>query len=1078
MGAEGAAILDAATGRLVRAVFVSGATSAVADAETLWIGDATGGLWRVERASWRKEVFRLDDSASGGESPVRDLDALGRHLAVLGADGRLRVHDLRRHQLALDAPTDALRVRWTRDASKEVRAAELVLMGTARTEVWRAPDLDAIPSRAPAWEPPQHRPLTRLVPGSLLTEPVERADLPTLLHLVDAAPSDLLGGVGALPLALGRNGVLGRTGEGALAWWRPAPTPGPMQPESKGTAGDSGGGAVGPRNAPGPTRGPTVKGTPPAPEVSTILPGSAGASVLALDGDRVLVAQGDASSGTALSMWDGTTPVARILWASDASPPVGGDVAGRLVVVRDAAGGAWAGGGHLQPLPVPGEVTSVAADPLRGRVVLGRADGSVEVRTARLSAQAPSRSTQVLARAVTALAWSGQTVAAASASPSATRSAVGPADEADPSGTVALLQQDEAPAGEGFSTAGVPTALELDGSHVLARWAGGLAVHARDGSARLQIEEPLVDAHLEGNEVRILDPDGRVRTLRLATSALPRVPRATTVVCSPDGRRGATVEGDVVTLWDGRTARVREVLPPLGAAPLALAFRGDLTGADDLLAVLRDDTTVDLYDAARGEHRGALEVGSGAHVPAGGTPEMFFGADGRVHWTAATTVQGPALLGWSLGVGDLPGAPTYIVTGVLVDAPETSGTGARFRALVDGRWLDTVDGQVLEGGPAGVPLAVAPDGNERARAREGVLQREDAVSGRAEGPAVRVRARGGRGATGPTPRAAAWSRDGKLVAVAWSDDTLRIHDLRWGTELRRMPMDVTPEGAPGKPVRALTFDPDDPGVVVATDAGGRVRAFAWKLDRERAAPPRDPGAVTRVVGARALVMDPARGRVLTAHDDGTVRGWDTATGTQVALLSGHAGPVRALRLVGGRIFSLGDDGTIRAWDASTGAERGAASTYGVGLVAWSDVTAADGALHALGADGHPRSWRWTGAGFADPRVGSERLAVSAAAPLDIAPLGTAAFGAPRTWGVVGDPAPREDASRVSGPGATTTWTLGGDGKLRVWGGDPASWQLLATLTPLSDGSWVLDRRDGTRLASPSLRDGTAPRLRP
>jgi WD40 repeat protein len=353
-----------------------------------------------------------------------------------------------------------------------------------------------------------------------------------------------------------------------------------------------------------------------------------------------------------------------------------------------------------------------------------------------------------------------------------------------------------------------------------------------------------------------------------------------------------------------------------------------------------------------------------------------------------------------------------------------------------------------------------------------------------------------RGATAPTPRAAAWSPDGKILAVAWSDDTLRLHDLRWGTELRRMPTDVTREGAAGGALRALTFDAADPGVVVATDANGRSRAFAWKVDRERAAPPSEPGAVTRVAGGRALVGDSARGRVLTAHDDGTIRAWDTRTGTQVALLSGHAGPVGALRVVGDRIFSLGDDGTVRAWDATTGAELGAASTYGVGLVRWGapdghsprpTSPATTGAsvpfdLDAVGVDGRARSWRWTGTRFEDPRVGDTVPDASAAATERAQAPGAAAFGAPRaSLAVTTDRAPAQATTSAPLPaeGAVTTWTLGADGKLRAWSvGDPASSQLLATVTPLSDGSWVLDRSDGTRVASPSLRDGSAPSLRP
>jgi hypothetical protein len=47
-----------------------------------------------------------------------------------------------------------------------------------------------------------------------------------------------------------------------------------------------------------------------------------------------------------------------------------------------------------------------------------------------------------------------------------------------------------------------------------------------------------------------------------------------------------------------------------------------------------------------------------------------------------------------------------------------------------------------------------------------------------------------------------------------------------------------------------------------------------------------------------------------------------------------------------------------------------------------------------------------------------------------------------------------------------------DGRLRIW--DTGAAVPRATMTALSDGSWVLDSSDGRRLSSPSLRDRTHP----
>ncbi|HEY7495162.1 MAG TPA: adenylate/guanylate cyclase domain-containing protein, partial [Candidatus Tectomicrobia bacterium] len=91
--------------------------------------------------------------------------------------------------------------------------------------------------------------------------------------------------------------------------------------------------------------------------------------------------------------------------------------------------------------------------------------------------------------------------------------------------------------------------------------------------------------------------------------------------------------------------------------------------------------------------------------------------------------------------------------------------------------------------------------------------------------------------------------------------------------------------------------------------------------------------------------------------DGTIRLWDTRTGTSLHTLRGHTGPVLDIGWApdGQTLASGSRDGTIRLWDARTGAELRMLTghTEAILSVAWS----ADGRTLATGcADGTLRLW--------------------------------------------------------------------------------------------------------------------------
>jgi WD domain, G-beta repeat len=137
-----------------------------------------------------------------------------------------------------------------------------------------------------------------------------------------------------------------------------------------------------------------------------------------------------------------------------------------------------------------------------------------------------------------------------------------------------------------------------------------------------------------------------------------------------------------------------------------------------------------------------------------------------------------------------------------------------------------------------------------------------------------------------------------------------------------------------------------------------------------------PGAeIARLEGHRrwveALVVLPD-GRLASGGEDGTVRLWDPARGSEAARLEAHGGVGALAVLPDGRLASGGYDHTIRLWDPASGAETTRLEGHG-GV--WALAVLPDGRLASGGYDHTIRlaqAARTAQCGSGTPRVAPRR----------------------------------------------------------------------------------------------------------
>ena len=310
-----------------------------------------------------------------------------------------------------------------------------------------------------------------------------------------------------------------------------------------------------------------------------------------------------------------------------------------------------------------------------------------------------------------------------------------------------------------------------------------------------------------------------------------------------------------------------------------------------------------------------------------------------------------------------------------------------------------------------------------------------------------------------------WSPDGRQLASAGSDGTVRVWEAATGAAVARL------EGR-GLAVLSVSWSPNGRQLASCGD-DGTVRVW----DAATGA------ALARMEGHNDAVnsvgWSPDGQQLASGGDDGTVRVWDAATGAALARMEGHDGTVSPVSWSrdGRQLASGGADGTVRVWNAATGAAVARLEGHDdvVNSVSWSP----DGSqLASSGADGTVRVWDAATRVAVAQLIGHNDWVRSISWSPDGRQLASGGDdGTLRVW----DPGSGAAVGRVNGHNGwvmSVSWSP--DGRLLVSGGndgtacvwDAATGAAVARMEGHNDGVWSQSRSpDGRQLAAGGS-DGT------
>ena len=550
--------------------------------------------------------------------------------------------------------------------------------------------------------------------------------------------------------------------------------------------------------------------------------------------------------------------------------------------------------------------------------------------------------------------------------------------------------------------------------------------------------------------------DGAVRFWDVATgtsraTAAKHAGPVWAIAFSPDGLILASAGDDRrVRLWDTASGRLVQTLSDRDTPLRCLAFSPD----GGTLAAAGKEGTIQLWESGSGRKLGVLP----GHQ--GGVFTLAFAPDGR---TLASGGADFAVRLWDLASGDLARTlegHTEDVHGVTFSADGTvlasaDGEGAvRTWSVASGKPLTSYQAPQKT---AFLGVALGRDGRVAAasEARRVYLWDEQGLR-TFRGHNHRI-------------QGIAFSPDGRILASASSDWTVKLWDVNASQEFRSLPVQSdrmlgASFSADGRHLTDVALD----GTIRLWDVKNVKRIERWEadLDRPRGVAFSADGRLLAGAGRKGIIRcydlatksvyrtwrneAPARavaftqdGRLLASGDDqGFVKVWDVAGDRLVFKGVGYTGPVRALAFsADGQTLASGSLDGVRLWDVATG-QPGAAGVLEaprVVALAFSPV----GGLAVAQMGGHITLWDLLNKNCQKTLIGHSAMVWS----LAFSPDGTRLASASRDMTVkLWDTASGQEVltlrgftSEVSGVAfsrdATCLVTTDQSGSVRLWEGN-------------------------------------------